>query len=311
LSQVALVYGDVFLKHETGGHVENKRRVSCTLEYLKSKPLFEKLQVIEPRPATADEILLVHSKAYYDFIRTVEVEGIEHLDPDTVFSSGSREAAFAAAGAVTLALEKIKAGTARSAFCLVRPPGHHARPARAMGFCIFNNIAIGAAYASHTLGYRRSAIIDFDVHHGNGTQEMFYADPTVLYCSVHRSPFYPGTGSRSENGKGPGGGKTVNVPLPPGSDEEAYLDAMNDEILPQVRDHRPEIIFISAGFDAHEADPLGGMKLSSKSYRKITQAIAEVASEICEGRMVSALEGGYNLEALATSVHEHLQAMVA
>jgi acetoin utilization deacetylase AcuC-like enzyme len=309
LARVALIYSDVFLKHETGGHVENKDRASSTYRYLKSKPLFKNLIEMGPRPAEEKEIRLAHSKAYYDHILSLPRDHACYLDPDTIFGPGSLEAALSAAGAVMLAVEKIRDKAIDSAFCLVRPPGHHARPERAMGFCIFNNIAIGAAFATRMCNFERAAIIDFDVHHGNGTQEIFYDDGNVLYCSLHRWPFYPGTGVFNETGEGEGKGKTVNVPLPAYSGEKEYMKGLRDKVLPALRDHRPSIIFISAGFDAHEADPLGGMRLTTDSYRNMTEAIAEAASEACNGRIVSALEGGYNLHALAASVYAHVEAL--
>ena len=310
MARVSLVYGSVFLKHETGGHIESKNRVSATYDYLESTPLFKNLIVMGPRPAREKDITLVHSKTYYDMIRSLPNKEMRYLDPDTIFAPGSLDAALNAAGAVTLAVDKIKADSIDAAFCLVRPPGHHARPERAMGFCIFNNVAIAAAYATRICGFERAAIIDFDVHHGNGTQEMFYGDPAVLYCSLHQWPFYPGTGLPDETGSGKGRGKTVNVPLPPRSGEGVYMQAMRDLVLPAVRAHKPSIVFVSAGFDAHENDQLGGMSLKADSFRKITEAIRLVASETCGGKIVSALEGGYNLKALAASVHAHLEALV-
>jgi acetoin utilization deacetylase AcuC-like enzyme len=310
LARVALVYGNVFLKHDIPGHVERSERASVTYEYLRSTPLYKRLVEIAPRRASAEEITLVHTKEYYRAIVALPSRECVRLDADTAFGPGSLAAALSAAGAVTLAVDKVAEKAIDSAFCLVRPPGHHARPARAMGFCIFNNIAIGAAYATRMRGFKRAAVIDFDVHHGNGTQEMFYDDPAVLYSSVHRWPFYPGSGLPNERGEGRGAGKTVNVPLPAMSGEEEYLEALEEKILPAVREHKPSILFISAGFDAHEADLLGGMGLTTESYGKLTRAIARLAGEVCDGRIISALEGGYNLEALATSVHAHVEAML-
>lgn len=311
MRRVALIYGSVFLKHETGAHSETKRRVSATYEYLKSKPIFRNLVQLGPRPARAEDVLLVHAKAYYDALRSIPADEYGYLDPDTVFGPGSMEAALNAAGAVTLAVDKIKNESIDSAFCLVRPPGHHARPGRAMGFCIFNNIAIGAAYATRVAGFERAAIIDFDVHHGNGTQEAFYEDGRVLFASLHQWPFYPGSGTPGENGAGKGRGKIINVPLAARSGEAEYLEALTQRILPAVADFRPSIILVSAGFDAHEADPIGGMALETESYGRLTQAIVGVATEVCGGRIVSALEGGYDLDALADSVHAHIQALLA
>jgi acetoin utilization deacetylase AcuC-like enzyme len=307
---VALLYDEVYLKHNTGTHPERGERVKHCHDYLVSKPIFASLIHLKPRPATEDEILLVHDKRYFDYLNSIPQTETVALDPDTLFGPGSLEAAVFAAGAVTTAVDSIISDSCDRAFCLVRPPGHHALPDRAMGFCILNNIAIGAAYAVRTCGLERAAIIDFDVHHGNGTQEIFYDDEDVLYCSIHKSPFYPGTGLSQESGRGKGRGRTVNVPLPSGSGEVEYLDALSDIILPAVREHRPSMIFLSAGFDAHEADPIGGMALYADSFRKMTSAIAKAASEVCEGRIVSALEGGYDLVALRASVHAHITALL-
>lgn len=310
MNRVALVYGEVSLKHETGLHSETKQRVSATIDYLRTRPLFKRLLTLAPREATAAEVTLVHERSYLDALLSLPDDEVLFLDADTMFGPGSMEAVLSAAGAVTLAVDQVKAGAIDAAFCLVRPPGHHARPARAMGFCILNNVAIGAAYAARVCGFGRVAIVDFDVHHGNGTQEMFYDSEDVLYCSVHRWPFYPGTGLPRDSGEGRGRGKTVNVPLAGGSGERAYLEALTRIILPAIREHRPGLILISAGFDAHQADPIGGMALSTASFGKITRAIAGTAREICGGKMISALEGGYNLDALAASVHSHIEALI-
>jgi len=308
--RVALIYGNVFLKHETGAHSENRRRVISVYEYLESKPLFNNLIQLGPRAARAEDILLVHTKAYYDALCRLPRDEFCYLDADTIFGPGSLEAALNAAGAVTLAVDKIKSNAIDSAFCLVRPPGHHARPGRAMGFCIFNNIAIGAAYATRVCGFERAAIIDLDVHHGNGTQEAFYEDGNVLFASLHQWPFYPGTGLPNESGAGKGSGKTINAPLAARSGEAEYMEALRERILPAVSAHRPSIIFVSAGFDAHEADPIGGMSLDTESYGRLTRTIVQVASKTCDGRIISALEGGYNLDALAASVHAHIEALL-
>jgi acetoin utilization deacetylase AcuC-like enzyme len=311
MARTALIYDDVFLKHDTGGHPENKSRVEFTYEYIRSRPVFKKLVKLAPHRAKEEDICQVHSRAYYDYIRTLPARESMHLDPDTLFGPGSFEAALHAAGAVTSAVQEVASGKLDSVFCLVRPPGHHARPGRAMGFCIFNNIAIGAAHARRKCGLERVAIIDFDVHHGNGTQEMFYADDAVLYASLHQWPFYPGTGSPGERGNGKGEGKTVNAPLLRMTDPQTYLRALHEKILPAVREHKPSMILISAGFDAHEADIIGGLRLTTESYRAMTEAIKEVALEVCGGKIVSALEGGYRLEALAASVEAHLEALVS
>jgi acetoin utilization deacetylase AcuC-like enzyme len=310
LTRTALIYDEVFREHNTGSHPENASRVEQVHAYLKSQPVFKRLLTVAPRPASEDELLLVHSKSYIDFIRSLQGDKVRYLDPDTVFGPGSLEAALSASGAVVKAVEDISRGSYDRAFCLVRPPGHHANVDRAMGFCIFNNVAVGTAFAARRAGLERPAIIDFDVHHGNGTQDIFYEDGDVLYCSMHEWPFYPGTGSPSETGLGEGEGKTVNVPLPGASGIDEYMDALRDTILPAVRRHRPAIIFLSAGFDADRADPIGGMDLTADGYGEITGAIVEYARDTCDGRIVSALEGGYNVKALSASVHAHLEALL-
>ena len=307
---MSLLYDDVFLKHDTGSHPENASRVMDTYKHLMASPVFEDLVLTRPRPASAQEVLLVHSKQYYEHIRDMPVTHQVALDPDTIFGPGSLDAALSAAGAVVQAVDDINGRLYDRAFCLIRPPGHHALPQRAMGFCILNNIAIGAAYATRMCGFERAAIVDLDVHHGNGTQEIFYDSGDVLYCSVHQWPFYPGLGSPREMGRGPGEGRTVNVPLPAGSGEDEYLQAVTDRILPEIRAHKPSIIFISAGFDTHREDPIGGMNLATDSFRSLTQLVTGVATEMCEGRIISALEGGYNTSALAASITAHIQALL-
>jgi acetoin utilization deacetylase AcuC-like enzyme len=310
LNRVGLLYDDVCLKHDTGSHPENASRVRDTYERLMSAPVFKDVVLARPRRASMQEVLLVHSKQYYEYIRDMPVTRQVLLDPDTIFGPGSLDAALSAAGAVVQAVDDIKDGLYDRAFCLIRPPGHHALPQRAMGFCILNNIAIGTAYATRICGFERAAIIDLDVHHGNGTQEIFYDSGDILYCSIHQWPFYPGSGSPRESGRGPGKGKTVNVPLPGGSGEDEYITAVTDEILPEVRAHKPSIIFISAGFDTHRKDPIGDMNLTADSFRMLTQLVTAVATELCEGRIVSALEGGYNIDALAASIQAHIEALL-
>jgi acetoin utilization deacetylase AcuC-like enzyme len=310
MSVTGLVYDGVFLKHETGGHPENPGRLRHAYDHLVSAGFLDRLSLLEPRAATEEEILLVHTPEYYAYLRSLPDDVTLNLDPDTIFGPGSLEAAVFAAGAVTSAVDAVIEGKCRRVFCLVRPPGHHARPGRAMGFCILNNIAIGAAYASRARKAGKIAIIDFDVHHGNGTEEMFYQDPDVFYGSIHAWPFYPGSGAASDSGGEAGMGTTVNVPLPAGSGEEAYLRALRERILPGVVSHKPWAIFISAGFDAHRDDPIGNMRLETESFRKITADIRQAADDICEGRIISSLEGGYAREALAASVESHLDALL-
>ena len=309
MSGTCLIYDEIFLDHETGTHPENRERVRHSYEVLSRAPFAAALGRLDPARASREDLLLVHGEHYLDLLDGLPRGEYAALDPDTMLGPGSLEAARSAAGAVTAAVGAVTEGACRSVFCMVRPPGHHALPGRAMGFCIFNNIAVGAAYALERAGHERVAIIDFDVHHGNGTQEVFYSDERALFVSLHQSPFYPGTGGAGEAGSGKGVGKTVNIPLPAGSGEDVYLEAFAGTVAPAVEDHRPSLILVSAGFDAHRADPIGGMSLESGSYGKLTRMIVELAGRCCEGRVVSVLEGGYNLEALAESITAHVAAL--
>jgi acetoin utilization deacetylase AcuC-like enzyme len=310
MSQTGLVFDEVYLRHETGSHPENAARVKYTYEHLAATGLLDRLTELKPRPAADEEILLVHTRQYYEYLRSLPHDATLALDPDTVFSPGSLDAALHAAGAVTSAVDILREEKCNRVFCLVRPPGHHALPGRAMGFCIFNNVAIGAAYVSHSCKLGKAAIIDFDVHHGNGTQEIFYDDDRILYASMHSWPFYPGSGTGREDGNGAGKGKTLNLPLQAGSGEDTYRRALTEQILPTVRAHEPWVIFISAGFDAHRADPIGNMNLETDSYSRLTADIKETALDICGGRVISALEGGYDRSALAHSVQVHIEALL-
>jgi acetoin utilization deacetylase AcuC-like enzyme len=240
-------------------------------------------------------------------LAAVPQRGHTALDPDTVLSPGSGEAALRAVGAVCAAVDAVIAGDADNAFCAVRPPGHHAEADRAMGFCLFNNVAIAAQRARQQHGLERAAIIDFDVHHGNGTQAIFENNPHVFYASTHQSHFYPGTGDRSETGVG----NIVNVPLRQMSGSVEFRRAYDEFILPALEDFRPDIILISAGFDAHRADPLAQLMLVEEDYTWITERLMAVAARHCEGRIISSLEGGYDLDALASSAAAHVRALMA
>jgi len=215
-----------------------------------------------------------------------------------------------AAGGVLRAVDAIMAGQAANAFCAVRPPGHHALESKAMGFCIFNNVAIGARYVQGKYKLPRVLIVDWDVHHGNGTEAEFYDDPNVLYFSVHQYPFYPGTGAESDRGRGEGLGSTINVPLPAGSGGGVYLEAFEKVLRPAAMEFRPDFVFISAGFDAHRHDLLGGMDLTAEGFAELTEVVMEIAEKCCEGRLVSVLEGGYNIEALAACVEAHIRVLM-
>lgn len=296
----------VFLEHDTGPHhPESPQRLRAILEMLDNQRLsgLERREAPEAQP---EEIERVHSAAYIErVLAAIPASGHAALDADTVVSPKSGEAALRAVGAVCAAVDAVARGEAANAFCAVRPPGHHAEPERAMGFCLFNNVAIGALHARAAQGLKRVAVIDFDVHHGNGTQAAFERDPELFYGSTHQSPLYPGTGAREEKGVG----NIVNAPLPPGAGSEDFRRAMAEEILPALRTFAPDMVMISAGFDAHRDDPLASLALVEEDYAWITTELVTLAREACAGRIVSALEGGYNLEALATSCEAHIRAL--
>ncbi len=297
---VGIVYDPIYLQHDTGSHPENKQRLVAIMDLLEKSGLSEQLTSIPPRMATAEELLTIHSQEHINRVESYSETG-GWLDGDTMASSGSYEAALYAAGGLIKAVEAVLHGEINSAFALVRPPGHHATHHRGTGFCLFNNIAIAAKYAQQQ-GIERILIADFDIHHGNGTQESFYNDPSLLYFSTHQYPFYPGTGAVDETGGGDGKGTTVNVPLPAGCGDEVYQQ-IYQEILPEAaRRFRPQIILVSAGYDPYWGDPIGMMDLSVTGFATITRAIKEIADELCEGKLVFTLEGGYNLQALSYGV---------
>ncbi len=297
---VGYVYDPIYLKHDTGEHVEHAARLGAIISHLEDTGLKPRLTLLKPRPASVAELALVHQKQY---IEQVARRGSGWLDPDTVMSADSYDAALYAAGGVIRAVEAVMAGEVASAFALVRPPGHHATSAQAMGFCLFNNIAIAAHYAlAEYKKLERILIIDFDVHHGNGTQEAFYDNPRVMYISTHEYPFYPGTGSVEETGGGAAKGTTINIPLPAGCGDGEYLKVFEQIIVPAARRFQPQLILVSAGYDAHWADPLAMMQVSVTGFGQMAKIIKGLADELCGGRLVFTLEGGYNLNALAASV---------
>jgi acetoin utilization deacetylase AcuC-like enzyme len=300
---VGYVYDPLYLEHGTPGHPERPERLQAIVQHLEGAGVLSRLHRVEPREATADDLALVHAPELVAAVREAAAtrSGV-WLDPDTYVVPRSYEAALLAAGGALAATDAVLDGSLESAFCLVRPPGHHATPRRAMGFCLFNNVAIAAAHALQRRGLERVAVIDFDVHHGNGTQDAFYLDPRVLYFSTHQHPFYPGTGYVEEAGAGEGAGTTVNVPLPPGCGREEYLRCYREVCDPLLRRFRPQALFVSAGFDAHFADPLAQELLDARGYYEIAELLKSLAGELCQGRIVYALEGGYDLTALAWSV---------
>lgn len=300
--KVGFVYDPIYLKHDTGQHVENANRLETITSHLEQTQLKQQLTHIKPRAATVEELSLVHHKRYISHIQDVAQKGGGWLDADTVMSPNSYEAAVYAAGGVIRATEAVMNGEVGSAFALVRPPGHHATPQQATGFCLFNNVAIATKYALAKYELERILIIDFDVHHGNGTQEIFYDDPQVLYISTHQYPFYPGTGSIEETGSGAAKGTIVNIPLPAGCGDAEYLKVFEQIIVPVARRFKPQLILVSAGYDPHWADGLALMQVSVTGFTQMIKIIEGLADELCSGRLAFSLEGGYNLTALAVSV---------
>jgi acetoin utilization deacetylase AcuC-like enzyme len=296
------------LDHDPGSyHPESPARLRAVLEAL-AAPEFDRLERREAPEATIEDLARVHPRPFVErLLAAVPQTGHVAIDADTVMSPASGRAALRAAGAVTAAVDAVIAGEADNAFCAVRPPGHHAEPRRAMGFCLFNNIAVGALRAREVHGLTRVAAIDFDVHHGNGTQARFADDPTLFYASTHQSPLYPGTGAASETGVG----NIVNVPLPPLAGSRQFRMAMSQKILPALDAFRPEMVLISAGFDAHRHDPLAQLLLEEADYVWATEQLVDIARRHAGGRVVATLEGGYDLPALAASAAAHVRALMS
>ncbi|SMF60710.1 Acetoin utilization deacetylase AcuC [Tistlia consotensis] len=295
--------------HDPGHfHPESPARLKAVLDAL-SAPEFAALQWREAPQATRAQLERLHPADYVDAVlAAIPAEGHAALDGDTSVSPGSGEAALRAAGAVCAAVDAVMAGEADNAFCAVRPPGHHAEPERAMGFCLFSNIALGAFHGREAHRLQRIAVVDFDVHHGNGTQAAFWDDQDLLFASTHQMPLYPGTGSAAERGAH---NNVLNVPLAPGSGSTVFRRAMGERILPRLAAFEPQLILISAGFDAHKGDPLAGLAFEDDDFAWITGEVCRIADHACRGRVVSALEGGYDLDALASSAAAHVRALMA
>ncbi len=296
------------IAHDPGEfHPESPDRLRAVLAALDAGE-FASLERREAPRADIEDIARVHPREFVEaLLAAVPAEGYVGIDPDTILSPASGEAALRAAGAVCAAVDAVVGGEAANAFCAVRPPGHHAEPDRAMGFCLFNSVAVGAARARAVHGLERVAVVDFDVHHGNGTQAAFETDPTLFYASTHQSPLYPGTGASSEHGVG----NIVNAPLAPMAGSAEFRRAMDAVILPALEEFRPSLIIVSAGFDAHRRDPLAQLMLVEDDYAWVTDRLADCARRHAEGRLVSSLEGGYDLTALAASAAAHVRALMA
>jgi len=295
------------LHHDPGaGHPESPARLEVILNALEGEQ-FSTIEKLEAPKATREQLLRVHSAEHVERIfQHASLNESIHLDADTVMSAGSLEAALHAAGAVCAAVDAVLAEKFMRAFCAVRPPGHHATHRQAMGFCLFNNIALGAAQALAVHKLQRIAIVDFDVHHGNGTQDIFWNEPRVLFASTHQSPLYPGTGTSDEIGSG----NILNAPLPSAAGSEEFRAAFESIILPRLNQFQPQLVLISTGFDAHRLDPLANLNLETEDYAWVTRKLVEIADQHACGRIVSTLEGGYNLAALKESVTAHVEAMM-
>lgn len=308
---MTLIYYDArFLDHETGRHPEQPARLRQTMARLEAQQLVAACQRPTWAPASRTQLELVHEPGHIDRIAALANRGGGHIDSDTVVSRASYDVAALAAGAACDATRRVLAGESKTSLCLVRPPGHHAIPERAMGFCLFSNVAIAATAACDEHGLDRVLIVDWDVHHGNGTQDIFYADGRVGFLSIHRWPFYPGTGDVGESGTGDGLGATVNLPVKYGTDRETYRERFATALQEFADRMKPQLVLVSAGFDAHRADPVGSLGLEVEDYAELTKQVREVANTHAGGRIVSVLEGGYNPPVLAECVEVHLRGLM-
>ena len=294
-------------EHDPGrNHPERIERWDAAIEGIGA----ERVTFPEPRPATEGELALCHSPAYIRIARNDSLGGAHSLSTgDTDINRQSWLAAIRGAGVCLNAVDQVFTGKASRAFCVVRPPGHHATPTRGMGFCLFNNVAIAARYAQQRHGAERVLIADWDVHHGNGTQDIFYQDGSVFFFSTHQSPWYPGTGDEDETGEGPGAGKTMNCPFPAGAGRNEILGAFRERLLPAMKEFRPDLVMISAGFDSRQGDPLGHFMLTDEDFAELTKFTMELADRYAKGRLISVLEGGYNLQGLRLAVKAHAEAL--
>jgi acetoin utilization deacetylase AcuC-like enzyme len=304
------VYDEVFLKHNLPGHPENRSRLEQTLALLETSGMLGRLTHIPARPATREELTRVQRPAYVDQVQAISERGGGYLDPDTYTNLYSYQAALVAAGGLIEATLAVIDGRVNNAFALVRPPGHHAMPGRGMGFCLFGNVAIAVRAARLDRGLDRVLIVDFDVHHGNGTQAMVEDDPAVCFISTHQYPYYPGTGAADEIGRGSGEGTVVNMPLSPGAGDHVFRQLYQQVVIPVARRFAPDLLLVSAGFDAHWDDPLAGLGLSLGGYAWIIHTLVSLAEELCDGRIVFTLEGGYHLQVLSYGILNTLYALL-
>jgi len=307
----ALLIDPIYREHLVGRHhPERPERFDAVVQGLQEAGLLDRLGRVDRRAATEDELLLCHSREYIETARRDVEAGLPQLSTgDTDITPNSWDIAVLAVGGVLNAVDAVVSGKARNAFCAVRPPGHHATRNRGMGFCLLNNVAIAARYAQRKHGIERVLIVDWDVHHGNGTQDIFYADPTVLFCSTHQWPLYPGTGRADETGEGAGAGRTMNFPFPAGAGREEILGAIQKALAPAAEEFRPGLVLISAGFDSRAGDLLGRFTLTDRDFGDLTRAVMEIADRHAGGRVVSMLEGGYTLSGLASASAAHVEAL--
>ena len=305
--KTGLITSDTYQNHDTGpGHPEQIARVTVINENFKK---LKNKNILWKKPSVISENVIkdAHDTKYIELVKnSFPIKGFSSLDGDTIISPGSKNATFDAVGSIIAAIDGVQNKEFKNAFCSVRPPGHHCNQNKAAGFCIFNNVAIGANYLLNKYKYKRVAIIDFDVHHGNGTQDIFYENKNVLFISTHQYPYYPGTGSEREKGKF---NNIFNIPLPAGTNSDEYLDAF-EFALKKLKEFKPEFILISAGFDGHQADPLAQLKLQTEDYYQITKRILSSSKNFCNGKVVSILEGGYDLQALQDSTKRHVDALI-
>jgi acetoin utilization deacetylase AcuC-like enzyme len=309
MAKVGIVKDERYLLHDMGPHPESPDRLRVIYETLREKEMEGLFLEIPPRPATRQEIETIHAPTYVDRVAGTAGKPYVRLDPDTSTCAASYEAAIWAVGGLLEAIDAVVEGTTDRAFALVRPPGHHAEKARAMGFCLFNNIAVGARHAQKHHGLHRILIVDWDLHHGNGTQNAFYDEEEILYFSTHQYPYYPGTGAANEVGHGAGEGYTVNVPLSTGCGDSEYANIFTHILTPIAQTYQPQLILVSAGFDIHYRDPLGGMRVTEVGFARLMNLLKDLAPSTCSGRIVVTLEGGYDLTALRESVRAVLLEM--
>jgi acetoin utilization deacetylase AcuC-like enzyme len=302
MKPTAIAYDTYHRRHTKRGHPEHSGRLDEVWKLLQIDGILHKLHHVTSTPAPLDAVLRVHDRAYMERLESTALFGGGHLDADTYVTQDSYQAALLSTGGLLNVVDQVLQGRAANGMALVRPPGHHATPQWGMGFCLISNVAVAARWAQDQYGVGRVLIVDFDVHHGNGTQDVFYHDPSVLFFSTHQFPFYPGTGAAEETGEGRADGSTINIPFPSGVGDAGHLAAFRRVLIPAARLFRPELILLSAGYDGHWMDPLASLRLSITGFSKLVDVLLELADELCHGRLVAVLEGGYDVNVLAHSV---------